>query len=153
MRFHFHSTWLPLCHYDITRLYKSYNPTARIKCHTDVQNSLNSTSCTSIFYRFYRTIDFNKRVFFNFFLCITGFTSDTGLFVSCGSIFLENDIRHCSISLIFLRIKPRQDDQHWIHSEQPDKRKCTVLYGMAENLCPSKQCSYPMEVSLPDICN
>jgi hypothetical protein len=32
-------------------------------------------------------------------------------------------------------IKPRQYDQHCIHLEQTDERKCTVLYGKAENLC------------------
>ncbi len=34
----------------------------------------------------------------------------------------------------YCTIKPRQDDQHWIHSEHLDERKVAVLYGMAKNL-------------------
>jgi hypothetical protein len=32
-------------------------------------------------------------------------------------------------------IKPGQDDQQHVYTEQIDERMCTVLYGTAENLC------------------
>jgi hypothetical protein len=49
-------------------------------------------------------------------------------------------------------IKPRQDDQHRIRSEEIDERKCTLsVYGTAKNLRPGQQCVYPSEVSLPDL--
>ncbi len=31
-----------------------------------------------------------------------------------------------------------------------DERKCTVLYGTAQNFCRIQQCEYPVKVSLPD---
>ncbi len=41
-------------------------------------------------------------------------------------------------------IKPRQDEQHWIHSGQIDERKYTVLYDIRRKTF-AKQCLYPVK--------